>query len=67
LVAYTGAGVRAGVATPIADSANTVATPIARILFPKRLASMLVIYYPLLGIFKNIFPILVKNWFISDL
>src|SRR5919106_970485 len=52
LVANAGTGVRAGMATPVAYSTNMVATLIARNWFLRCLTSILVVYYPLLGIFR---------------
>jgi hypothetical protein len=51
-VANAGTGVRAGMAMPIEYSTNMVATLIARIWFLRCLTSILVVYYPLLGIFR---------------
>jgi hypothetical protein len=61
--ANAGTGVRVGMAMPIAYSTSMVATLIARIWFLRCLTSILVAYYPLLGIFRIIYFI----WCRSDL
>jgi hypothetical protein len=52
VVANAATGVRAGMAKPLAYSTNMVATLIARIWSLRRLITTIVLYYPLLGMFR---------------